>query len=124
MRVFRNTLLIIIFITALAGVEASLAQTSPAKQQSTGIMKGLVVDPTDARIAYGRIVVESKKLNQKVKANESGEYEIILPVGEYEVFAEMDGFHSSPRKKLCVVKNKTIEYNVTLEGIRNDVDHP
>jgi hypothetical protein len=124
MRIFRNTLLVLIFVIALAGVTTSVAQSSRSKRQSTGTLKGLIVDPTDARIAYARLVLESKNLKRKVKANDSGEYKIVLPVGEYKVFAEMDGFHSSRREKLRVVQNKTIEFNVTLEGIRNDIDHP
>jgi hypothetical protein len=124
MRIFRNIFLITIFITALAGVTALFAQTSISKQQSNGTIKGKILDPTDARIAYARIIIKSKNLNQKVKADESGEYEIILPVGEYEIFAEQDGFHSSRRKKLCIVRNKSIEHDITLEGIRNDIDHP
>ena len=124
MKIYRNILLTIIFLTVTAAFSSLLAQTSIPKAQPTGKLKGVVVDPGDAVVVYARIVIEGKNFKRKVKTNEAGEYEVALPIGQYEIFAEMDGFHSSKRRKLCVVENKIIERNFTLEGVRQDVDHP
>lgn len=68
--------------------------------QSLGGLKGLVLDPGEARIAKATIYVESKSRRQRLIANDAGEYSVDLPEGTYKLRAEMEGFHPSKNKKV------------------------
>ena len=89
-----------------------------------GAIKGIVTDPGDSRVAYARIIIKSNRSKQIIRANDAGEYELILPRGKYIIYAEMDGFHKSKSKKTLLISNEFVYLNFVLIGIRNDIDHP
>ncbi len=93
-------------------------------QISAGKVKGLILDQINARIAKGKISIEGKRFKKIFIANDAGEYNFELPIGNYKISAKMDGFYQSNRKNLRVKLNKTIKLNFTLIGIGNDIDHP
>jgi hypothetical protein len=119
-----SKILILFSFVALIAVwsDTTFGQVSSANNKS--VVKGIVTDPTDGRVARAKLVIENKKGKQAFRANDAGEYEIVMPAGVYTIFAEMEGFYPSSRKKIRLTSNRAIRLNFVLKGIRNDVDHP
>lgn len=93
--------------------------------KDVGLLLGLVLDESDARVARVKIIIEGKNSKQEIKSNDEGYYEIRLPEGKYEIrVLEENGWYGSARKKVLIVPNKSFTHNFVLKGIRQDSDHP
>ena len=81
-----------LWLVACAAAVA-LAVALPATAQSTGIVKGVVLDPTGQPVENAKVTILSTGSNRSfdVKTNKKGEFvQIGLPPGPYNVSAEKD----------------------------------
>jgi hypothetical protein len=94
-------------------------------QQTTGNVRGLIKDPTGAVVANAKVTILDKKTNSVIttQSTGSGEYEFKnLPVGDYQITVETEGFKKVTLTDVRVQLNQTTDLGVTLEvGVRNDV---
>jgi hypothetical protein len=101
-------------LVALALVCASLV----FGQQSSGTISGTVTDPQGAVVPGSQITVRNTATNAVFSAssNESGFYTAPgLPVGEYEISAESEGFKKALRTGVTLQVNQNAQVNLTLE---------
>jgi hypothetical protein len=101
-------------LAALALVCASLV----FGQQSSGTISGTVTDPQGAVVPGAEIAVRNTATNAVFSAstNESGFYTAPgLPVGEYEISAESEGFKKALRSGVTLQVNQNAQVNITLE---------
>jgi len=78
-----------------AAVLALLLATGAISQVTTGNISGSVEDSSGARVPNADITLVHKNTQQTraVRTNERGEFlAALLPIGEYELAAEMPGF--------------------------------
>ncbi|HEU0176360.1 MAG TPA: carboxypeptidase-like regulatory domain-containing protein, partial [Blastocatellia bacterium] len=115
------------FIELVAAVLMALTLLSIAAfaQQTTGNVRGLIKDPTGAVVANAKVTILDKKTNSVIttQSTGSGEYEFKnLPVGDYQITVETEGFKKVTLTDVRVQLNQTTDLGVTLEvGVRNDV---
>ncbi|MBM3724527.1 MAG: TonB-dependent receptor [Acidobacteria bacterium] len=87
-------------------------------QQGTGTISGVVTDPQDAVIAGAELRVRNTGTNSvfRARTNEQGFYTAPgLPVGDYEITAELQGFKRSVRSGITLQVNQNAQVNVRLE---------
>ncbi|HYM25500.1 MAG TPA: tetratricopeptide repeat protein [Vicinamibacterales bacterium] len=78
---------------AACATAVALAMSLPATAQSTGIVKGVVLDSTGQPVENAQVKIASTSSNRAfdVKTNKKGEFvQIGLPPGQYNVSAEKD----------------------------------
>jgi carboxypeptidase family protein len=80
---------------------ASKASALAAPQQ-TGRIRGVVLDPNDARIVGATIKIESETLKRTIHTDDAGEFEVKVPIGSYQLCAQGGGFNNSENKVLRV----------------------
>ncbi len=94
-----------------------LAASIPAQQQ-TGTIFGTVTDQQNAIIPGARVEVVNVNTGAtfRTRANESGNYTAPgLPVGVYEIRAEMEGFKRYVRSGLTLQVNQNAQVNIVME---------
>lgn len=87
-------------------------------QQGSGTIAGIVTDPQNAAVAGADVRVRNTGTNSvfRTKANEQGFYTAPgLPVGEYEISTERQGFKRSVRSGITLQVNQTAQVDVRLE---------
>jgi hypothetical protein len=85
--------------------------------QATGSIHGVVHDASGAVVAGAQIVVTdiAAGLNRTLATNAQGEYLApLLPVGQYQVQVEMQGFQSVIQKEIVVAVNTDVQVDATL----------
>lgn len=96
---------------------AALAVVQPAAAQSTGVIKGMVVDEKNAPIEGARVVMEMEPGGGRkfeTKTNKKGEYlQVGLASGAWKVTAEKDKLGSSPQT-VTVRAAQTMEVKLML----------
>ena len=90
------------------------AQNHLPSARAGGELKGLVLDPSEARIVGAKITVENEKYSFEVESNDEGAFEIKLPSGEYQFTIRSPGFGTFVRNRVRVGANKTKTINATL----------
>jgi hypothetical protein len=81
----------------------AISNASPfATAQLMGKIKGVVLDPNDARIVGATITVKSDKLNRTIRSNDAGEFEVEVPTSSYQLYAEAFWFKKSDAADLQV----------------------
>jgi hypothetical protein len=90
------------------------AQTHSPAPRAVGELKGLVLDTQDARIAVAKITVENKSYLFETQTNDEGAFQVKLPVGEYQLKIESNGFKAYIRKRVRIEAYKTETLNATL----------
>jgi tetratricopeptide (TPR) repeat protein len=100
-----------------AALIASLVAAVPAFAQSTGMVKGVVLDDKGQPVDGAKITIEMNGGTGRkfeTKTNKKGEYiQIGLATGSYKVTAEKDKLGSAPAT-VSVRANTTQEANLTL----------
>src|SRR3954447_2564993 len=100
-----------------AALIASLVAAVPAFAQSTGMVKGVVLDDKGQPVDGAKITIEMNGGTGRkfeTKTNKKGEYiQIGLASGSYKVVAEKDKLGSAPAT-ISVRANTTQEANLTL----------
>jgi hypothetical protein len=98
-----------------------------------GTVKGVVLDPNEARISNARITIEGSGFEKAISTNELGEYEFEVPSGIYGIRAEVPNY--SFQRAAFRVKPRTVTMinimpvqrilstglEVTREGARESV---
>jgi hypothetical protein len=87
-----------------------------AQQTDNGALRGKVVDPNGAGVAAATVSVKNTNRGTKRNAqtNENGEWSVaVLPLGDYEVRAEMEGFQPAVQMA-TVVASVTTDVVLTL----------
>ena len=97
----------------------TLALAVPAEgQEITGTITGVVTDQTGAAIPGVSVTVRNLGTNavHTVVTEETGAYvATLLPVGRYEVSAELSGFKKFVRSNLEVTVNDRLGVNIVLQ---------
>ncbi len=93
-------------------------------QQTTGNVRGLIKDPTGAVVASAKVTILDKKTNTTLttQSTGAGEYEFKnLPVGDYQITVEAQGFKKATLTDVRVQLNQTTDVAVNLEvGVASD----
>ncbi|MFN7924629.1 MAG: TonB-dependent receptor [Bryobacteraceae bacterium] len=87
-------------------------------QQGTGTISGIVTDPQDAVAAGAEVRVRNVATNSmfRTRTNDQGFYAAPgLPVGEYEVNAELPGFKRTVRTGITLQVNQNAQVNLRME---------
>lgn len=95
-------------------------------QTVTGTMSGHVVDSSGAAVPGVKVIAHSEETGatREALANSEGYYLIsFLPIGSYEITAQMQGFATATRNNVPVTLNKTtsVDFALTLPGVQQSV---
>ncbi|MBA2734981.1 MAG: carboxypeptidase regulatory-like domain-containing protein [Acidobacteria bacterium] len=112
-----HTIKVVSFAVILAVLICSVPHLPGQAQNLEGTVKGVTTDQWGAVIPSVTVVFESAGLRHSVKSHEgTGEFELVLPAGEYLASAELAAFHPYQRKKLLVEAGKTKKLKVKLKS--------
>lgn len=81
------SLAVFLFSSAFAG-----QRRSPRPRKGVGKVMGVVLDPMDARIVGAKVTFWNAQVTLAVSSGEEGDFEVVLPAGEYRVEVESPGF--------------------------------
>jgi len=103
----------------------TLVGTTVVGQRTTATLFGIVQDPTGGVVPGVTIELTNQQTNTKLTAvsNDVGEFTFpFVPVGRYELKAELTGFKTHVRTGLELAAGQQIRYPISLEiGEINDV---
>jgi hypothetical protein len=91
-----------------------LAQTHSPTPRAEGELKGIVLDPNDARVAGAKITIENKRDRFELWSTDEGAFQLKLPVGEYQIKIESNGFKPYIKKRVRIEADKTETMSVTV----------
>src|SRR5882724_1037629 len=80
--------------------------------QATGKIKGIVLDPNEARIPAVTILIEGGHVTRRLTTNDLGEYESEVPAGTYHIKADLPNYFPFQRAAIRVESGKTVTINV------------
>jgi len=112
MRSVRLILLCLAIFALLFGANASSAQ------DVTATITGTITDPSGAPVAGANVIAKSveRGLTYTAVTNEQGLYRIsLLPVGNYELRVEKQGFQTSLFPSFALVLNQSARIDATLK---------
>src|SRR5437773_10037741 len=89
MRVIMKALILLYCVTAAIVLTP---RVGTAGSQELVKLKGVLLDPQDARIVRATVTLENDKLKRQVYSNEEGGFEVQLPIGVYQLTVESNGF--------------------------------
>lgn len=92
-----------------------LSIESSYAQASTGTIEGLLMDDSGGALPGGTVVIlnDQTSLKRSVTTDEKGYYRIaLLPVGDYDVAAEMPGYLSTRQARLKLTVGQTLRYDI------------
>jgi hypothetical protein len=101
--------LILVFAASLAPLSAR------GSRQQFGKIKGQVVDINDARILRAEVVIAGEGLRWRLTTNDEGEFETLLPTGEYQFSVEADGFQRFSSQRIEIKSGKTQRFNIKMK---------
>ena len=102
-------------------VAALLAWVAPAVAQSTGMVKGKVVDASNQAVDGAKVLIEFKDgMNRKfeVKTNKKGEFlQIGLPPGNWAVTASKEGVGTATREfRISIGATEQVDLTLAAAG--------
>src|SRR5262249_28506431 len=95
-----------------------LACSVAAAQTVTGTLDGHVTDPAGAVVPQVKIMAKNVEtgVERNTVSNEAGYFQIpFLPLGSYDVTAQLTGFATIVAKNVDITLNKTTTLNLTLK---------
>lgn len=104
----------VIFSGGLLLIALSLAASA---QQTTGNVRGVVKDPSGAVVAGAKVTLRDPQTNTALNtlSNGAGEYEFkTVPVGDYQITFEANGFKSLTLSGVRVQLNQTTDATANL----------
>jgi len=107
----------LVVITLLVVILTPVAALTPRAQ--FGKIKGRVVDVNKARIFKADVLIAGEGLKWRLTTNSEGEFETSLPVGEYQLSVEANGFRRFASQKFQVKSGKAKSFNIEMQ-----VAHP
>src|ERR1700730_10869630 len=113
-------------LSCVAVLGVLLAAAGPAAAQVvTASVQGRVYDVTGAAIPEARLVVVNTAtgLSRSTLATPTGDYQVaLLPVGEYTVTAEKEGFQKSAKKiQLEIGATANLDFSLSPGPVREEV---
>ncbi len=106
-------------LTAILLAATLMVPTMAWAQGGEGAIEGLITDATGAILPGATITADSPALiggTRTAVADGDGRYRLLrLPVGEYSVKYELQGFNSAAREKVIVNSNFTATINVDMK---------
>ena len=106
-----------IFLRLLAAMTVALAAVPAVAQQTTGTITGLVIDPQGMAVPGATVTAMNAAtgFSRSDVSDSEGLYHLnALPVGAYDVVAELPGFTRLERKDILVDVSETTNLNLTL----------
>ncbi len=99
----------------LVALCSNLVAQSPTPAESKAFqVHGTVLDPIGAAIPGVTITFKGDRLSKTVTTNSGGNYEAILPLGDYTMTAEMQHFKTYRRPLFRVASQDRITFNIAL----------
>ncbi|HEX3085951.1 MAG TPA: carboxypeptidase-like regulatory domain-containing protein [Pyrinomonadaceae bacterium] len=92
-----------------------LPLTVSGKSKQFGKIKGRVVDVNDARIFHAEVLIVGEGLRWRLTTNMEGEFETMVPLGEYRVFVEANGFRGFASPKFEIKSSKKKSFNIEMQ---------
>ena len=93
---------------------AMLQSSTAFSLKSSGAIRGLVTDPSGARIPNAEVTLAGPGVTERLLTDQKGEYQVThLAPGHYSLRVKADGFASS-RRGLVVAVNRQSEADVPL----------
>jgi outer membrane receptor protein involved in Fe transport len=92
--------------------------TSICAAQGTGNIHGTIADPTGLPVAGAKVsaMLVSRNLERTVNSGTAGEYVFpLLPVGEYHVTVEAQGFKTFHRQGVSLTANQNVRIDASLD---------
>lgn len=116
-----------IFCALLMVVTALTIIPTLRSQQSTGVITGVVQDPSGAAVAGATVTVTDTQrgTSLKTQTNQDGLYNFPqLPIGNYQLSVEANGFQTAIRGNVALALNQTatIDFSMTLGQISQTVE--
>ena len=93
----------------------ALLSSSLSVTEEMGQIKGVILDPNDARVPSAIVTIESAKVKLKVKSGSEGNFEVELPAGLYRITIRADGFRKFEFSPFNVKPNVSELVNIHLE---------
>lgn len=78
-------------------------------------LKGVLLDPQDARVVHATITLANDKFKRLVYPNEEGIFEAQLPVGVYQLTVDSYGFKILEMEALPIRSDDVNELTIHLE---------
>jgi len=101
--------LILVFAASLAPLSAR------GSRQQYGKIKGQVVDINDAKILRADVVIVGEGLRWRLTTNDEGEFETLLPTGEYQFSVEANGFRRFSSRRFEIESGETQRFNIKMK---------
>jgi hypothetical protein len=102
-------------VLVIALVAASLTPVAGrGSLKQFGKIKLRVVDVKDARIARADVLIVGEGLRWRMTTNSEGEFEMSLPVGEYQLSVEANGFRRFASEKFRIKSGKAQRFNIQM----------
>ncbi len=89
--------------------------TSEDQEIDTGFIYGIVSDNNANPIEGANVTISNATTIYDRSTNEDGQYYISVPVGTYTVKAEKQGYETSIKRGITVIKNEATEANFALK---------
>lgn len=103
---------------------ALITLSAQASQLDSGKLKGMVIDPNEARVPHAIITVKNNKRKVKLESDEAGEFEVEVPAGIYEVTVRWPGFVDLSQSNVEITSGVTKELNIQLEVVEHSGPEP
>jgi hypothetical protein len=106
-----SSFLVVIILLALS----FLPLTVSGKSKQFGKIKGRVVDVNDAKVFHAEVLIVGEGLRWRLTTNMEGEFETMVPLGEYRVFVEANGFRGFASPKFEIKSSKKKSFNIEMQ---------
>jgi len=99
------------------GLTAELASTITVDASRQGVLAGRVYDPNEAVILNARVYIKNRETNAttEVATNDSGDFQVSVPMGIYDIVVGGQGFLDSQIDNILVAGNDSTRLDVPLE---------
>jgi hypothetical protein len=105
-------------------------QAGTAKVPSRGVLSGIVVDPSGARVAQATVHIQghtsNRDLSLELATDNLGQFSASVPVGRFDVRVEAPGFEAAERRDEPVSAGAQVELNfrLTIAALTEQVEVP
>ena len=92
-----------------------VSTSGPAIAQTTGVLKGLIMDSEGAVIPKAKVELKSTAIEQQKYTNSLGEYSFAaVPIGHYRLRVTAQGFHRAFNYEIDFSGSKAASYDFAL----------
>ena len=109
---------ILTLVLVLTLALSSLGRGSSTIPGGYGTFRGVIVDAKGKRIRGASVTISGPDLTHEVKPNRDGYFEIVLPVGKYEITVKKSGYAKYTLTDLEVGRNQELSHVFRLESSR------